>query len=99
MGEPLRSEQRAASGEQELYFSVVVPTHNRLATLLQVLDALENQNDAPETEVIVINDGSTDGTDQVLADRGPRTANGVIFRSQPNSGPGRARNHGVSIAR
>jgi len=90
---PLAEENRerpTANGQP--YFSVVVPTHNRLPTLLQVLDALENQPDAPEYEVIVIDDGSTDGTELALADR-------VVFRSQPNSGPSRARNHGVSIAR
>jgi GT2 family glycosyltransferase len=96
MGEPLLSEQRAASGE--LYFSVVVPTHNRLATLLQVLDALENQDDAPGYEVIVIDDGSTDHTSEILPARRSPLAARFHFRSQPNSGPGRARNHGVSIA-
>jgi len=77
-----------------IYFSVVIPTHNRLSMLLRVLDSLEQQRDAPEFEVIVIDDGSTDDTSGVLAHRA-----GITFRSQPNSGPGRARNHGVSLAR
>ena len=76
------------------YFSVVIPTHNRLTMLQRVLDALEQQRDAPEFETIVIDDGSTDDTAKVLSQR-----NGITFRSQPNSGPGRARNHGVSLAR
>src|SRR5438874_2537207 len=62
--------------------------------LQRVLTALETQRDAPEFETIVISDGSTDDTDKVLAQR-----RGITFRAQPNSGPGRARNHGVSIAR
>ena len=74
-------------------YSVVIPTHNRLSMLQRVLEALENQKNAPEFEVIVINDGSTDDTDRVLARR-----EGITFRSQPNSGPGRARNLGVSLA-
>ncbi len=61
--------------------------------LERVLDALEQQQDAPEFEVIVINDGSTDETERVLSRR-----SGIIVRSQPNRGPGRARNHGVSLA-
>src|ERR1700682_5795811 len=81
-----------------MYFSVIIPTHNRLSTLLQVLDALENQNDAPEFEIIVINDGSTDRTPEILPARRSPLAARFLFRSQPNSGPGRARNHGVSIA-
>ena len=75
------------------YLSVVIPTYNRLDMLLRVLDALERQIDPPPFEVIVINDGSTDDTHDVMSRRG-----GIVFRTQPNGGPGRARNHGVSLA-
>jgi len=75
------------------YFSVVIPTHNRIATLQRVLDALEHQEDTPRFEVIVVDDGSTDDTQRLLSQRA-----GIRFRSQPNSGPGRARNLGVSLA-
>lgn len=77
-----------------MYFSVVVPTYNRLDMLLRVLDALDAQIDAPPFEVIVINDGSKDDTEKLMARR-----QGITFRTQPNSGPGRARNHGVSLAK
>jgi glycosyltransferase involved in cell wall biosynthesis len=77
----------------DFVFSVVIPTYNRLDMLVRVLDALDAQADAPAFEVIVINDGSTDETERVMASR-----NGITFRTQPNSGPGRARNHGVSLA-
>jgi glycosyltransferase involved in cell wall biosynthesis len=76
-----------------MYFSIVIPTYNRLPMLVRVLDALEAQVDAPSFEVIVINDGSKDDTDAVLSQR-----KGIIFRTQPNGGPGRARNHGVTLA-
>ena len=76
-----------------MYFSVVIPTWNRLDMLLRVLEALEAQRDAPTFETIVINDGSTDDTERVLSQR-----KGITFRTQPNGGPGRARNHGVSLA-
>jgi glycosyltransferase involved in cell wall biosynthesis len=75
-------------------FSVVIPTHNRLSMLQRVLAALDQQQGGPEFEVIVIDDGSTDETAKVLSQR-----SGIIFRSQSNSGPGRARNHGVSLAK
>ncbi len=76
------------------YFSVVVPTYNRLDMLLRVLDALQAQAGAPEFETIVVNDGSSDNTDHVLRDRMD-----IRYRMQPNAGPGRARNLGVSLAR
>jgi len=76
-----------------MYFSVVIPTYNRLDMLIRVLDALESQVDAPPFEVIVINDGSKDDTDRVMSQR-----KGIVFRTQANSGPGRARNHGVTLA-
>ncbi|MGZ8828845.1 MAG: glycosyltransferase family 2 protein, partial [Thermoanaerobaculia bacterium] len=76
------------------YFSVVIPTYNRLDMLLRVLDALQKQIDAPELETIVINDGSTDSTDATLRER-----RDITYREQANAGPGRARNHGVSLAK
>lgn len=77
-----------------MYFSVVIPTYNRLDMLVRVLDALETQVDAPPFEVIVVNDGSKDDTERVMSQR-----KGIVFRSQANAGPGRARNHGVSLAK
>ena len=76
------------------YFSVVIPTYNRLDMLLRVLDALQKQIDAPEFETVVIDDGSTDSTDRTLRER-----RDITYRQQANAGPGRARNHGVSLAK
>jgi len=75
------------------YFSIVIPTYNRLDMLVRVLNALDAQTGAPPFEVIVINDGSSDDTERVMSKRP-----GITFRTQPNGGPGRARNHGVSLA-
>ena len=77
-----------------MYFSVVIPTYNRIEKLQRVLSALRAQSAAPEFETIVINDGSKDKTDEFLRDR-----KDIIYGVQPNGGPGRARNHGVSLAR
>lgn len=87
------------------YFSVVIPTYNRLDMLLRVLDALDAQRGAPEFEVLVIDDGSGDDTRSVMERRaGERSARGaaaayrLTFESQANAGPGPARNRGVSLA-
>jgi glycosyltransferase involved in cell wall biosynthesis len=79
------------------YFSVVIPTYKRLPMLLRVLDALDAQIDAPEFEVIVIDDGSADATASVMCERNAKNY-ALTFRSQSNAGPGQARNHGVSLA-
>ncbi|HEX7191023.1 MAG TPA: glycosyltransferase family 2 protein, partial [Thermoanaerobaculia bacterium] len=77
------------------YFSVVIPTYNRLEMLMRVLKALEDQRDAPPFEVIVINDGSTDPTQNIPTMHWDLR---LQFRTQPNSGPGTGRNNGVSLA-
>jgi GT2 family glycosyltransferase len=79
--------------------SIVVPTFNRRATLTRLLDALGQQTVAPgSVEVVVVDDGSTDGTVEMLhaydSDR-------VVVRvaGQPHRGPAAARNLGVELAR
>ena len=78
--------------------SVVVPTYNRCDRLRRVLGALAVQT-LPRAafEVIVVSDGSTDGTDEYL--RTGQTPLEVQAVFQPNSGPGPARNAGVERAR
>jgi GT2 family glycosyltransferase len=78
--------------------SVVIPTFNRLEILPRVLAALESQTlDTAMFEVVVVDDGSSDGTAAYLAGRRPD----FEFRSftQVNSGPAGARNRGIADAR
>src|SRR4051812_24229138 len=77
--------------------SVVVPAFNVEAYLQECLASIAAQT-APDLEVIVVDDGSADGTRAVaeaFAAGDPR------FRviSQPNRGLGAARNAGVAAAR
>jgi len=79
--------------------SVVVPTYNRLATLKKCLAAIERQAyPRPAFEVIVVNDGSSDGTDSFLANYRSGTALNFICHNQQNAGPAAARNEGLSRA-
>ncbi len=76
--------------------SVVIPTHNRLEVLPEVLAALEAQEGAPSFEVVVVDDGSHDGTTEWLrARRGPLP---LRVLTQENAGPAAARNTGVAVA-
>jgi GT2 family glycosyltransferase len=77
-------------------FSVVIPTFRRPDTLFSVLGSLEAQRDAPDFEVVVVDDGSGDETVERLA--AYRPAYPIRFFSQPNSGPATARNRGVREA-
>lgn len=77
-------------------FSVILPTFNRMDVLPEVLEALEGQQNAPGFEVIVIDDGSTDGTGEWLNQRQWKIPHVVECRE--NGGPAAARNRGVEIA-
>lgn len=82
-------------------YSVVVPTHNRLAVLPEVLSALAAQRGAPPFEVVVVDDGSADGTAEWLDARRSEVgapAPLTVLR-QENRGPAAARNLGVQEAR
>jgi GT2 family glycosyltransferase len=76
--------------------SVVIPTHNRLEVLAEVLQALEFQHEAPSFEVVVVDDGSTDGTSDWLRARSFNLPLRVL--TQENRGPAAARNTGVAVA-
>jgi GT2 family glycosyltransferase len=78
-------------------FSVVIPTHDRLASLQEVLAAVEAQSGAAELEIVVVDDGSTDGTREWLAAH-EFSVPAVVVR-QERSGPAAARNAGVAAAR
>jgi GT2 family glycosyltransferase len=80
-----------------LAVSVVVPTFNRLERLRRVLAALAAQTYGGAMEIIVVSDGSTDGTDDYLRSGDVPAAVRAVF--QPNGGPAAARNHGVAEAR
>src|SRR5688500_10034523 len=80
------------------YFSLVIPTYNRLPILLKVLESLSNQLEAPPFEVILIDDGSSDGTAAHIEQLRGTLPFPFTFESQKNSGPGKARNRGVALA-
>ncbi len=76
--------------------SVVIPTRNRRRILEEVLRALDAQENAPPFEILVVDDGSSDGTAEAFGRRtGPRPFH--LLR-QENRGPAAARNRGVAAA-
>jgi glycosyltransferase involved in cell wall biosynthesis len=80
--------------------SVVVPTHNRATLLPRLVDALRGQEDVGPFEVIVVDDGSHDGTQDVLEALAADDAVRLIAARLPeNRGPAAARNKGWRRAR
>jgi len=55
--------------ENKLLFSVVIPTYNRIQLLRRALESVFAQTlDRNKYEVIVVDDGSTDNTKEILKD-------------------------------
>jgi glycosyltransferase involved in cell wall biosynthesis len=77
--------------------SIVIPTYNRLTRLKQVIAAIEHQTyGIGDIEVIIVSDGSTDGTDEYLS--AIKTPLSLRFVPQANAGPAAARNNGIRNA-
>ena len=73
--------------------SVVIPCFNGARTLPETLDAVGRQSRAPD-EVLVVDDGSTDGSQAVA-----RAAGAVVLATGGNRGPSAARNLGIEHAK
>jgi len=74
--------------------SVVIPTYNRAPVLRLCLDALAAQDYAGPWQVIVVDDGSTDETPDVMS-----AFPGFVYLQQENRGPAAARNRGIQEAK
>ncbi|WP_437192402.1 glycosyltransferase family 2 protein [Planctomicrobium sp. SH527] len=73
--------------------SVVIPAYNAEKTIARTLESVLAQTH-PLHEVIVVDDGSRDGTGDVVRAFGTR----VQYLKQANAGPAAARNHGVRVS-
>lgn len=73
--------------------SVVIPTYNRRKTIGRSIDSVLNQTLFP-SEIIVVDDGSTDGTCDYIQSNFPS----IKLLHQPNKGVSAARNKGIRYA-
>ena len=78
--------------------SIIIPTHNRKALLGEAVRSCLDQT-WPNVEVIIVDDGSTDGTEVFVAEllAGP-WAGRVQYHRQENAGASAARNKGLEFA-
>lgn len=83
--------------------SVIIPAYNAAKTIGNCIDSIFNQvdiNDDLIGEIIVVNDGSTDNTKDVLeAKKREYPAKNIIICEQENAGVSAARNVGICTAR
>ena len=77
------------------FVSVIIPAYNGEAYLAEAVESTQRQNYHP-LEIIIVDDGSTDGTAQIATSfKGE-----VRYMYQPNSGgPAAGRNRGLKMAR
>lgn len=73
--------------------SVIIPTYNYGKFVLSAIDSVKKQ-DYPNIEIIVIDDGSSDNTPQLLED-----LPNIVYVRQRNQGLSAARNYGIHLAK
>ena len=73
--------------------SVIIPTFNRLDLLKRAIDSVLNQSIKPY-DIIVVDDGSTDGTSEMIQHK----YKSINLIQQKNSGVSAARNNGIKNA-
>ena len=81
--------------EKDLFplVSIITPAYNRADYLAETIDSVLEQ-DYPRIEYIVLDDGSTDNTREVLS----KYAGRIIWESHPNMGETRTVNKGIEMA-
>ena len=84
-------------GNKDLKVSVIVPVYNGEKYLVRCMDSIVGQT-LKETEIICVDDGSSDRSPEIL-DEYARRDNRVRLISQRNAGAGAARNRGLSEAK
>lgn len=85
---------------QKLIVTVVIATYNKKPYLKEALSALERQNmDEGLYEVIVVDDGSSDGTEEMLKEISKSLTYSLRIFRQANQGLSAARNLGIKNAR
>ena len=82
----------------KILLSVIIPSYNEANTILSILEKVNNQkNDNVDLEVIVINDGSSDKTDEVIGEN--QELLDVYISMDKNRGKGAAVKKGLEVAK
>jgi len=81
-------------------YSVIVPSFNRADEIADLIESIQHLTfDRDRFELIIVDDGSSDGTRALLESYKRQSADHLEFYVQKNQGPGAARNTGMSQAK
>lgn len=81
-----------------IQFSIIIPVYNGQSRIAACIDSVLAQ-DVPNIEIIVVDDGSTDGTGDIIKSYAQRYPDFIKhIRFAENRGPGAARNAGMDLA-
>ncbi|OGI07828.1 MAG: hypothetical protein A2X41_11920 [Candidatus Margulisbacteria bacterium GWE2_39_32] len=75
--------------------SIIIPTYNRSQRLSEAIDSVIAQT-YTNIEIIVIDDGSTDETEEIINSK--KASFPILYTKQKNKGVSAARNYGISLA-
>ncbi|WP_143425821.1 glycosyltransferase family 2 protein, partial [Gilliamella sp. wkB171] len=77
--------------------SIIIPVYNSSSFILKTLNSLQKQT-YENYEIIIINDGSTDNTNDILEEYNKKNCNVTLYY-QKNSGVSVARNKGIELSK
>lgn len=75
--------------------SIIIPVYNKSKLINRCLDSIFSQSTHYSYEVILVDDGSTDDSVEMIK---TRNENNIILYEQQNAGPSMARNKGVDLS-
>lgn len=78
--------------------SVIIPTYNRAFCIERAIQSVLGQQ-APPGEILIVDDGSSDSTGEIIASMQNNSAVPIIYIKQQNKGAAAARNRGVVESR
>lgn len=78
--------------------TVIIPTHNRERLLRLAIESVSKQTLLP-SEVIVVDDGSTDQTRELIESLSKRSPFKLTYLYKENAGPSAARNAGLALCK
>ena len=75
--------------------SIIIPVYNKSKLINRCLDSIFNQTTNYSYEVVLVDDGSTDDSVELIK---ARTEGNIILYEQQNAGPSVARNKGLELS-